>query len=165
MAITKRKQSIIKCLLPCTFWIKNCVFGVHGLEYWELDSKAKEVNQVHVSCGLSLGLRRIRVGVYGWHIPRILFFLGTILQNYSGYVKTLSSLSVLRHRLYRIAHQRWHTSFCGFRQTMGLFWWKFLGASKHDWWPCWRLASRFDNMSMWTTVKCPPVWLVIVSTS
>ena len=41
--------------------------------------------------------------VHWYAIPRILFFLGTIPQNYSGNVRALSSLSVLRHRSYRIA--------------------------------------------------------------
>ena len=74
-------------------------------------------------------------------------------------------LSVLQHRSYRIAHRHWHTLFCGVCRRRGLLGWKCFGASEQDWRPCWRLASRFDGMSMWTRVNCPPVWLVTISTN
>ena len=107
-----------------------------------------------------------------WHlkthwcaIPRIPFFLGAIPPSYFGDVRTISSLSSLRHLSYRIFYRRWHTPLCGVRQTWELPWWNCLGALEHDWRPCWRLASRFDGMSMWTTIKCPSVWFATISTS
>ena len=35
--------------------------------------------------------------------------------------ETLSSLSILQHRSYQIAHQRWHTPFCSAGRTRALF--------------------------------------------
>ena len=101
---------------------------------------------------------RWHLKVYWCTTPRILFFTGTIPQSYSKDMGTLSSLWVLRHQSYRIFHRHWQIPFHGIRHTRRSFRWNCLGASEDDWRPCWRLASWFDNMSMWMTVIYPPVW-------